>query len=96
MSNNAWSQRDAAGTGGFTDAGTGPGREESAQPAAAPKSRRPVVCMIDDDVKEAELFRVYTRKGTLDDVAPCLEAGALDVIRKPQPDDLDPQGDIYA
>jgi len=37
----------------------------------------------------------YTRKGTLDDVTACLEAGAVAVLRKPQPETLDPQSDLY-
>ena len=38
----------------------------------------------------------YTRKGTLEDVTVCLEAGALDVLRKPQPESLDLENDIYS
>jgi len=37
----------------------------------------------------------YTRKGTLDDVTACLEAGAVAVLRKPQPETLDAQSDPY-
>ena len=37
----------------------------------------------------------YTRKGTLDDVTACLEAGAVAVLRKPQPETLDAQRDLY-
>ena len=37
----------------------------------------------------------YTRKGTLDDVTTCLEAGAVAVLRKPQPETLDAQRDLY-
>lgn len=37
----------------------------------------------------------YTRKGTLDDVSACLEAGALAVLRKPQPETFDTQSDLY-
>ena len=38
----------------------------------------------------------YTRKGTLDDVTACLEAGAVAVLRKPQPETLDAHSDLYA
>lgn len=37
----------------------------------------------------------YTRKGTIDDVTACLEAGAVAVLRKPQPETLDAQSDLY-
>jgi class 3 adenylate cyclase/CheY-like chemotaxis protein len=37
----------------------------------------------------------YTRKGTLDDVTACLEAGAVAVLRKPQPETLDAHRDLY-
>ena len=37
----------------------------------------------------------YTRKGTLDDVTVCLDAGAAAVLRKPQPETLDAQRDLY-
>ena len=37
----------------------------------------------------------YTRKGTVDDVAACLEAGAQEVIRKPQPETIDVQRELY-
>ena len=37
----------------------------------------------------------YTRKGTTDDALACLDAGARDVIRKPQPEDFDSEADPY-
>jgi CheY-like chemotaxis protein len=37
----------------------------------------------------------YTRKATLDDVTACLEAGAVAVLRKPQPETLDAQSNPY-
>jgi CheY-like chemotaxis protein len=38
----------------------------------------------------------YTRKGTLEDVNACLEAGAAAVLKKPQPSSLDPALDIHS
>lgn len=37
----------------------------------------------------------YTRKGTLDDVAKCRDAGAVAVLRKPHPIALQPHADVY-
>lgn len=37
----------------------------------------------------------YTRKGTAEDVTACLQAGAMDVLRKPQPEVVDPGVDSY-
>ncbi|MFQ5962436.1 MAG: response regulator [Candidatus Methylomirabilales bacterium] len=37
----------------------------------------------------------YTRKGTVEDVSACLDAGAVEVLRKPQPDEIDSQSDLY-
>lgn len=36
----------------------------------------------------------FTRKGTIDDVVACLDAGALYVLKKPQPNSIDPDGNI--
>ena len=36
----------------------------------------------------------FTRKGTIDDVVACLDAGALHVLKKPQPTSVDTDGDI--
>jgi CheY-like chemotaxis protein len=35
-----------------------------------------------------------TRKGTIDDVIACLEAGAVHVLKKPQPQSIDPDSDL--
>jgi len=40
-------------------------------------------------------FIFYTRKGTLDDVDACRDAGASFVLRKPHPAQLDPAADSY-
>lgn len=37
----------------------------------------------------------YTRKGAAEDIAACLEAGAVEVLRKPHPETLDPNKNLY-
>ena len=52
-----------------------------------------LLAQVRDAYREAPTV-FYTRKGTLDDANACLDAGAAAVLRKPQPDALEPDANL--